>query len=75
MAIGNEEINKFMMQKIREHGYMLNFFNKLSEANDQITEDLIHLFFLDSECAANYSAGSPSRSDGGHPHVLPLIVI
>jgi hypothetical protein len=35
-AIGNEEINKFMMQEIREHEHMVLFFNKLSEANDHM---------------------------------------
>ena len=33
MAIGNEEINKFMMSEIREHEHMVLFFNKLSEEN------------------------------------------
>ena len=31
MAVGNEEINKFMMQEIREHEHMIIFFNKLSQ--------------------------------------------
>ena len=33
MAIGNEEINRFMMQEIREHEHMIIFFNKISESN------------------------------------------
>ena len=36
MAIGNEEINRFMMQEIREHEHMVIFMNKLSEANDHM---------------------------------------
>ena len=36
MAIGNEEINKFMMQEIREHEHMVIFFNKLSDSNEHM---------------------------------------
>lgn len=33
MAIANEEINRFMMQDIREHEHMVIFINKLSESD------------------------------------------
>ena len=36
MAIGNEEINKFMMQEIREHEHMIIFMNKLSESSSHM---------------------------------------
>ena len=36
MSIGNEEINRFMMQEIREHEHMVIFMNKLSEANNHM---------------------------------------
>lgn len=36
MAIATEEINRFMMQDIREHEHMLIFLNKLSESNDHM---------------------------------------
>ena len=36
MSIGNEEINKFMMQEIREHEHMVIFFNKLSDSNEHM---------------------------------------
>lgn len=36
MAIATEEINRFMMQDIREHEHMIIFLNKLSESNDHM---------------------------------------
>lgn len=36
MAIANEEINRFMMQDIREHEHMVIFLNKLSESNEHM---------------------------------------
>ena len=36
MSIGTEEINKFMMQEIREHEHMVIFMTKLSAANDHM---------------------------------------
>ena len=36
MAIGNEEITRFMMQEIREHEHMVIFMNKLGEVNDHM---------------------------------------
>ena len=36
MAIANEEVNRFMMQDIREHEHMVIFLNKLSESNDHM---------------------------------------
>ena len=36
MAIGNEEITRFMMQEIREHEHMVIFMNKLGEENDHM---------------------------------------
>ena len=35
-AIGNEEIQRFMMSEIREHEHMLIFFSKLSEDNNHM---------------------------------------
>ena len=36
MQIAAEEINRFMMQDIREHEHMLMFLNKLADANDHM---------------------------------------
>ncbi len=36
MNIGSEEINKFMMQEIREHEHMVIFMNKLSLVNNHM---------------------------------------
>jgi hypothetical protein len=36
MAIATEEMNRFLMQDIREHEHMLIFLNKLSESNDHM---------------------------------------